>query len=111
MPVPAVESRGVRGSKGVILKLKEIPFGTPIDDPDGYCIYTLGHVDKALFVAAVKCMPNSDIPKDVRDEVEVGDVEHIRFRSMSPSEARGHGLTWGVMQTEQGGYQVTAVKL
>jgi hypothetical protein len=30
---------------------------------------------------------------------------------LSPSEARGHGITWGVMQTDEGGYPVTAVKL
>ena len=34
------------------MKLREIPFGTPIDDPDGYCIYTNGHVDKTAFIEA-----------------------------------------------------------
>lgn len=35
----------------------------------------------------------------------------IGNRPMSPTEARGHGITWGVIQTEEGGYPVTAVKL
>jgi hypothetical protein len=95
----------------VRVKLREIPFGTPIDDPDGYCVYTNGHVDKTAFLEAVKVMAGSDIPDDARGALELEDVEHIRFRPMSPSEARGNGLTWGVMQTEDRGYPVTAVKL
>jgi len=51
---------------GVRVKLREIPFGTPIDDPDGSCIYALGHVDKAEFLEAVKVMRDSDIPEDAR---------------------------------------------
>jgi hypothetical protein len=93
------------------VKLREIPFGTPIDDPDGYCIYTNGHVDKTAFLEAVKVMSGSDIPEDARGALELEDVEHIRFRPLSPSEARGSGLTSGVMQTNEGGYLVTAVKL
>lgn len=93
------------------MKLREIPFGTPIDDPDGYCVYTNGHVDKPSFLEAVKIMTGSDIPEDARGALELEDVEHIRFRPMSPSEARGNGLTWGVMETDEGGYPVTAVKL
>lgn len=93
------------------MKLREIPFGTPIDDPDGYCIYTYGHFDKAAFLEAVKSMTGSDIPDDARAALELEDVEHIRFRPMSPSETRSNGLTSGVMETLQGGYPVTAVKL
>jgi len=48
---------------------------------------------------------------DARTKLTVEDVEHIRFRPMSPTEARGHGLDWGVFQTDTGGYPVTAVKL
>ena len=93
------------------MKLREIPFGTPIDDPDGYCIYTNGHVNKTAFLEAVKVMPGSDIPEDARGELALEDVEYIRFRPMSPTEASGHGITWGVMETDKGGYPVTAVKL
>ena len=93
------------------MKLKEIPFGTPIDDPDGYCIYTNGHIDKLTFLESVKTMTGSDIPEDARGALGLDDVEHIRFRPLSPSEARNNGLTQGVMQTDEGGYPVTAVKL
>lgn len=93
------------------MKLREIPFGIPIDDPDGCCIYTNRHVDKAAFLDAVKIMTGSDIPDDARAALNLEDVEYIRFRPMSPSEARGYGITWGVMETERGGYPVTAVKL
>lgn len=96
--------------KGVI-KLKEIPFGTPIDDPDGYCIYANGHVDASEFLAAVKSMAASDVPEDVRAELTVADVEYCRFRPMSPTEARGHGIDWGVVQTDTAGRPVTAVKV
>jgi len=93
------------------MKLREIPFGTPIDDPDGYCLYTNKHVDKAAFLEAVRTMVGSDIPEDARASLSLDDVEYIRFRPMSPTEARSHGITWGVMETETGGYPVTAVKL
>ena len=56
-------------------------------------------------------MPGSDIPEDARGELALEDVEYIRFRPMSPTEASGHGITWGVMETDKGGYPVTAVKL
>lgn len=94
-----------------LLTLKEIPFGTPIDDPDGSCIYTNGHVDKSAFLEAVKDMADSDIPEDARGALELEDVEYVRFRPLSPSEARASGLTWGVIETGEGGYPVTAVKL
>lgn len=93
------------------MKLREIPFGTPIDDPDGYCIYTTGHVDKSAFLEAAKAMTGCDTPDDARAALGLDDVEHIRFRPMSPSEAASHGLTWGVMQCAAKGYKVTAVKL
>jgi hypothetical protein len=93
--------------------LKEIPFGTPMDDPDGYCIYVNGHdIEVGKFLDAVHAWDASEVPEDARKALTVDDVERIRFRSMSPSEARGHGLTWGVIQTHDGtGYPVTAVKL
>ncbi len=93
------------------MKIKEIPFGTPIDDPDGYCIYTNGHVDPVAFVEAVKSMQASEVPNEARAEITVANVEHIRFRPLSPTEAKGSGLTWGVLETKDGGYPVTAVKL
>lgn len=93
------------------MKLREIPFGTPIYDPDGYCVYTNKHVDKSAFLDAIKTMIGSDIPDDARDALTLEDIEYIRFRPMSPTEARGHGITWGVMETEDGGYPVTAAKL
>lgn len=93
------------------LKLREIPFGTPINDPDGYCIYTNGHVDPVAFLEAVRSMKGSNVPEDARAELTIEAVEHIRFRPMSPTESRNNGLNWGVFQTETGGYPVTAVKL
>lgn len=93
------------------MKLKEIPFGTPVGDPDGYCIYANGHLDPVAFLDAVKGWEQSEVPDDVRAELTAEDVKHIRFRPMSPTEARSNGLSWGVMQTESGGYPVTAVKL
>jgi hypothetical protein len=93
------------------MKLKEIPFGTPASDPDGYCIYTNGHVDPEKFLEAVRSMRESELPDDARAALTMEDVQHIRFRPMSPTEARGHGLDWGVFTTEIGGYQVTAVML
>ncbi len=93
------------------IKLREIPFGTPISDPDGCCIYARGHIDKAEFLGAVKASKVFEVPEDAREALTIDDVEYIRFRPMSPSEARGHGLTWGVMETDEGGYAVTAVKV
>lgn len=97
------------------MNLREISFGTPVDDPDGYCIYCLGHVESPeAFLHAVRDLKPSEIPLDARQALTVDDVEFIRFRPMSPSEARGYGLTWGVMQVPEGetnGYPVTAVKL
>ena len=96
-----------------VLRLKEIPFGTPADDPDGYCIYTNGHVvESGAFLAAVHAWDASEVPEDARQALTLEDIERIRFRPMSPSEARGNGLTWGVVQTgDETGYPVTAVKL
>ena len=94
-----------------MIKLKEISFGTPIDDPDQTCIYTNGHIDRAEFLAAVKDWDSSDVPKEYRAELSESDVEHIRFRPMSPTEARSHGIDWGVMESADRGYKVTAVKL
>lgn len=101
-------------SKPKRIELKEIPWGTPVDDPDGTIIYANGHVDKTEFLSAVKAWPMSDVPDDTRAELTIDDVEHICFKRMSPTEARGNGLGWGVWQTQPGetcGYPVTAVKL
>lgn len=83
----------------------------PLNDPDGTCIYTNGHVGRAAFLKAVRELTGTDVPQDARDCLTEDDVEYIHFRPMSPTEARGNGLSWGVMQTTEGGYPVTAVKL
>ena len=95
------------------MKLKEIPFGTPIDDPVGYCIYTNRHIDQSEFLEAVKAMRISEVPDDARHALTLDDVRHTRFRPLSPHEAKGWGLTWGVMEVSDGevGYPVTAVNL
>lgn len=93
------------------MKLKEVPFGLN-DYCDEICIYTLGHKDPSEFLKAVRSFAKSDVPQDARDALTVEDVEHLRFRPMSPSEARSWGCGSGVMETiEPRGYGVTAVKL
>ena len=94
-----------------MIKLKEIPFGTPISDPDGTCIYTLGHVNADEFLIAVRAFESTDVPVEARQDLTATDIEFIRFRPMSPSELRANSLTWGVMKTDVGGYPVTAVIL
>ena len=103
----------MRAKLPIAPRLKEIPFGTPVDDPDGYCIYINGHeVEACAFLSAVHAWGASEVPEDARQALTLEDVERIRFRPMSPSEARGHGLTWGVIQSDdETGYPVTAVRL
>ena len=70
--------------------LREIPFG-PAGDADEVCIYDNGHLDPTEFLVAVREMKGSDVPDEVRAALKVEDVKHIRFRPMSPSEARRSG--------------------
>jgi hypothetical protein len=93
------------------LKLKEIPFGAPIDDPGGYCIYANGHIDPLAFLDAVRSMKSSETPNDVRMRLTTEDVKHLRFRPLSPTEAKRNGASCGIYETETGGYPITAVKI
>lgn len=78
------------------------------------CIYDNGHLDKAKFITDIEINAKRlDTPLDVLIHLTVEDVRHLRFRPMSPSEAKRWGADWGVMEcTEEGhGYPVTAVIL
>ena len=78
------------------------------------CIYDNGHLDKAKFITDIEINAKRlDTPLDVLIHLTVEDVQHLRFRPMSPSEAKSWGADWGVMEcTEEGrGYPVTAVIL
>lgn len=90
------------------MSLREIPFG-PCGDADQTCIYDNGHLDRHEFLALVRELHSSDTPAEARHALNPEDVQHIRFRPMSPTEARHMGYTSGVMRTEKGGYPVTAV--
>jgi hypothetical protein len=92
--------------------IREIGWG--INDNDGKtCIYDNGHLDKAKFITDLELAKHLDTPFDVLIHLTVDDVKHMRFRPMSPSEAKNWGADWGVMDcTEEGrGYPVTAVIL
>ena len=91
-------------------RLREIPFG-PCGDADETCIYDNGHIDPEEFLRAVREMKGSDIPDEARAALTVADVQHIRFRPMSPTEAKSQGYDFGVMKTKVGGYPVTVVML
>jgi hypothetical protein len=78
---------------------------------DSLCIYTNGHLDPAEFLDAVRAMQHSDVLYEDRAALTVEHVEHVRFRPLSPYEARSIGCDWGVMRTDVGGYPVTAVVL
>jgi len=90
--------------------LRELPWG-PSGDADETCIYDNGHIDPVEFLSAVRAMTCTDVPQDTRDALVASDVQHIRFRPMSPTEAQSLGYDSGVMETETGGYLVTAVML
>jgi hypothetical protein len=92
--------------------IREIGWGYNASD-DESCIYDNGHLDRAKFITDIQLAPGLDTPKDVLIRLTVSDVKHMRFRPMSPSEAKAWGGDWGVMDcTEEGrGYPVTAVIL
>ena len=90
--------------------LREILYGLNADS-DKVCIYDIGHIDPAEFCARVRAWSGSEVPQDARDALTVDDVEHTRFRNLSPTEARQYGFDHGVIDTLHGGYPVTAVCL
>ena len=75
------------------------------------CIYDNGHIDPEQFLASVRDSRTSDVSEERRAELTVSDVEHVRFRPMSPYEARVWGCNSGVMEAEEKeqGYPVTRV--
>ena len=92
--------------------IREIGWG--INESDGKtCIYDNGHLDKAKFITDLELAKHLDTPLDALIYLTVEDVKHMRFRPMSPSEAKNWGADWGVVDcTEEGrGYPVTAVIL
>ena len=99
-----------RSRKGI----REIPWGTLGDDPDGTCIYDNGHQEPEVFLARVlefQRSGRSDVPPCDLEALTAKDVQHLRFRPMSPSECDATGSSYGVVTTESGGYPVTAVIL
>ena len=91
--------------------LREVPWGIS-DDCEEVCIYDNGHIEADAFIQSVVAFASSDVPKDTRETLTAEDVQYLRFRPMSPSEARAWGCTSGVMKAEGGrGYPVTAVIL
>lgn len=88
--------------------LREIEWGIHEWDHK-LCIYGLGTIEPTRFLDMVRNLAGSGAPQDVRDALTPDEVRHMRFRPLSPSEARERGLDWGVLETEEGGYQVTSV--
>lgn len=86
-------------------KFREIEWGYST------CIYCLGHADPGEFLERLRAESGLDTPSDAIEALQLSDVMHIRFRPMSPSEAKSHGYDWGVMETKRDncGYKVTAV--
>lgn len=94
--------------------LKEIEWGLCAGgDNARICIYALGNLEPECFLALVRRKQDSDIPFEAREALDVLDVEHVRFRPMSPSEARAWGCDSGVIEATEGdrGYAVTRVIL
>jgi len=89
--------------------LREIPWGIP--ESDQTCIYDNGHIDAAEFLQRVRDWNASDVHSEYRSALTLADVEYLRFRPMSPSEARQYGVDSGIIRTLEGGYPVTAVML
>ena len=93
--------------------IREIGWG--ISDCEGRtCIYDNGHLDKAKFITDIELNAGRlDTPRDVLIHLTADNVQHLRFRPMSPAEAKSWGADYGVMDvTEEGrGYPVTAVIL
>ena len=95
------------------IRLREIEFGIAGGDRNETCFYVLGHIDPQAFLNIVVEDKSSDVPLDARQALTVDNVEHTRFRPMSPTEARSWGCDTGVMVAETGhrGYAVTRVML
>ena len=78
----------------------------------GTCIYDNGHISAEQFLVAVKDSKHLNTPIDVRVKFTVDEVQHLRFRPMSPSEALNWGCDHGVIEADgQRGYPVTAIKI
>jgi hypothetical protein len=91
--------------------LREIEWGIYAGGNNKLCIYDNGHIPWDEFIARLKEF-KTDVPQENIDEVTEKEVQHIRFRPMSPSEARSWGADSGVVVAEEGiGYPVTMVIL
>lgn len=89
--------------------IREIEWG-PSAGFGGSCIYDNGHIAPEAFLAAVQAAAHLDTPEDVRRGFTAADVQHLRFRPMSPSEAKRWGCDSGVLEAEgDRGYPVTAI--
>ena len=109
-PCNANAGTAVREGKMKKKGIREIEWGVSAGD-GGSCIYDNGHIPAEQFLSAVKEADHLDTPKDVREAYTVDDVEHLRFRPMSPTEARNWGCDYGVMECDgQRGYPVTAIR-
>lgn len=93
----------------MMIRPRELPWG--FGDYDHYAIYCTGHIDPVDFLAAVQEFQASDVPPDARAALKPTDIEHVRVRRLSPTEARSHGIDWGIITTDVGGYKVTMVTL
>lgn len=90
---------------------REIEWGPLGTDRDKTCIYDNGHIDPATFLRNLRMWSNCSFDAQDLSELKESDVEHVRFRPMSPSEAREKDCDHGVMETSEGGYPVTRVVL
>ena len=74
------------------------------------CIYDNGVIPPEQFLRTIRECSTLDTPADIREALKQEDVQHIRFRPMSPSECRCWGCDFGVMEAEgENGYPVTAI--
>ena len=100
-----------RSGKDEKKRFREIEWGVSAGF-GGTCIYDNGHIPADLFLISVKAAKHLDTPMDVREDFKVDEVQYLRFRPMSPSEARNWGCDHGVMEADgQRGYPVTAIKI
>lgn len=92
--------------------LREIEWGLPGGDRNKTVIYDNGHEDPEAFLRRVVADKTLDTPLDVRQALTAADVEHMRFRAMSPTEAKSWDCDSGVLEceSETRGYPVTAEK-
>ena len=94
--------------------IREIGWGINESD-DKVCIYDNGTWEPEEFLKEIRQSCHLDTPADALDSLTIEDVQHLRFRPMSPYEAKAWGADWGVMDCteEQGprGYPVTAIIL